>query len=84
MQDITPQLAERFNLKETEGIIIVNVEPGSPADYAGLKRGDIIYSIDRSPVKRLNDYTEAVKKAKGDTLIKTNRGHKIVKEEEEG
>jgi len=76
-------LAERFDLKETEGIIIVNVKPGSSADYSGLRRGDIIYSIDRRPVKRMKDYTEAVKKAKGNTLIKTNRGYAIVKEEEE-
>ncbi len=83
VQEITPELADRFNLKETEGIIIVNVEPGSPADYAGLRRGDIIYSVDRRQVKKLKNYTEAVKKAKGNTLIKTNRGYAIVKEEEE-
>jgi len=84
VQEITPELADRFNLKETEGIIIVNVKPGSSADYAGLRREDIIYSIDKKPVKRLKDYSEAVKKAKGNTLVKTNRGYVIVKEEEEG
>jgi serine protease Do len=41
-QDITRELAEAKDLKDTKGIIIANVEKGTPADDAGLMAGDVI------------------------------------------
>jgi len=46
MQDLTPDLAAYFNLDITEGVIINTVVSGAPADQAGLRRGDIILSLD--------------------------------------
>ncbi|VAW76764.1 Outer membrane stress sensor protease DegS [hydrothermal vent metagenome] len=46
-QDITPQLAESFGLKDTRGMLIAGVLRGGPADIANIKPGDII--------KRIND-----------------------------
>jgi serine protease Do len=65
VQDLTAQLAERLGLdaKET-GVIISGVEPGSAAAEAGLLGGDIIKEIDRQAIKNLNDYNQALKKAK--------------------
>lgn len=42
IQDITPELAESFNVKETKGVIVADVVQDGPAEKAGLKRGDII------------------------------------------
>lgn len=39
-------IARQFGLKSTEGVMINNVLPGSPADKAGLKRGDVVLSFD--------------------------------------
>jgi serine protease Do len=52
---ITKQLAQYYRLPTTEGVLIANVEPHSPADYAGLRKGDIIEAIDG---KRIDDTVE--------------------------
>jgi len=46
VQDLTAELAERFNLKEPYGVIITDVTKQSPAYRGGLKRGDIILEYD--------------------------------------
>jgi len=51
IQDVTPELAKSFNLKETKGVLISDVTEGSPADKAGLKRGDIVVRFSGEEVK---------------------------------
>ncbi|MDF2182169.1 Do family serine endopeptidase [Neptuniibacter sp. CAU 1671] len=49
-QAMTPQLAESFGLKESQGVIIAGVYRDSPAHKGGLQPGDIILSIDDKPI----------------------------------
>jgi len=51
IQEITPELAESYGLKETKGILINQVNKNSPADKAGLKVNDIILEVDGKPVE---------------------------------
>lgn len=44
-QDITPELAESFKLREARGALIAGVMRGGPADKAGVKPGDILMDI---------------------------------------
>ena len=42
IQNVTPLLAKEFNLKDTHGALVSDVEPNGPADNAGVKSGDVI------------------------------------------
>jgi serine protease Do len=70
LQDITKDLAEYFNLKNQKGAIIADVFQNSPAEKAGLQRGDIILKINKKEIINSNDVSEIVGKAKvGDKLV---------------
>jgi serine protease DegQ len=45
VQDLTPELAESFNLKSAEGALIAGVLKGGPADAGGVRPGDILLSV---------------------------------------
>jgi serine protease Do len=47
---ITRQLAQYYRLPTNEGVLIAQVEPQSPADYADLRKGDIIEAIDGNKI----------------------------------
>lgn len=49
-QDITPELAESFKLKQVRGSLIAGILRGSPAERAGLKPGDILLEINGNQV----------------------------------
>ena len=44
-QDLTPQLARFFGVKEGRGVLVTEVKQGSPASAAGLKAGDVIVRV---------------------------------------
>jgi serine protease Do len=50
IQAVTTDLADSFKLDQSKGALVTNVVPGSPADKAGLKRGDVIVEYQGKPV----------------------------------
>lgn len=46
IQDVDENLAQSFGLKDDKGVLLSNVQAGSPAEKSGLKDGDIVLSID--------------------------------------
>jgi Do/DeqQ family serine protease len=50
IQDLTPDLAQAMNTKHTNGAVIAKVEPGSSAEHAGLKTGDLVTVANGVPV----------------------------------
>ncbi|WP_447975225.1 DegQ family serine endoprotease [Nitrospira sp. Kam-Ns4a] len=50
IQDLTPDLAESFGLKEARGALVSDVNEASPAAEAGLRQGDVIIAYDGQPV----------------------------------
>jgi serine protease Do len=77
VQRVTPQMAESLGLERAEGLVVTAVEPGSPGEEAGLRRGDVILEVDRKAVKTVAEYRKAVeegrKKGKG-ILFLVRRG----------
>ncbi|HET7319218.1 MAG TPA: PDZ domain-containing protein, partial [Nitrospirota bacterium] len=54
IQNLTADLAKSLNIKETPGALVSGVEKDSPADKAGLKRGDLIVELNG---KKVDDST---------------------------
>jgi serine protease Do len=50
IEDVTPENARFFDMKDAKGAIITQVEPGSPGSRAGLKTGDVITELDGKSV----------------------------------
>jgi membrane-associated protease RseP (regulator of RpoE activity) len=51
LTDLSPELRTHFGVPEDSGVMVAKVEPGSPAEKAGIKVGDILTSIDGKAVK---------------------------------
>ncbi|HOU52365.1 MAG TPA: DegQ family serine endoprotease [Myxococcota bacterium] len=49
IQELTPNLARSLGIPESQGVLVSQVFPGSPAEKAGLQRGDVILSVDGRP-----------------------------------
>ncbi|MBS1849783.1 MAG: Do family serine endopeptidase [Acidobacteria bacterium] len=63
LSDLTPNIRQQLQADSTlQGAIIERVVPGSPADNAGLQRGDVITEVNRRPVKSALDAQEALQK----------------------
>jgi serine protease Do len=56
VQDITKELAQSLQLEGTEGVLVSDVTPGDSASESGIRRGDVIAEMNRSPVNSLQDY----------------------------
>jgi len=50
IQDLTPELAQAMNTKQTVGAVIARVEAGSAAEQAGLKSGDLVVAVNGTAV----------------------------------
>ena len=61
---VTAQVARYYGLPAREGALVAGVEPYSPADDAGLRRGDVIEEIDGSRVEDPSQISEGVRKKK--------------------
>jgi serine protease Do len=60
IQTVTPEIMKHLNLKEPKGALIVEVIPRSPADRAGIKRGDVVVMFDGRKIERAGDLTRFV------------------------
>ena len=71
-EEITPSVAEAFNLNGLRGLVLTNIEANGPADKAGLKIGDIITHIDNSSVGNGNVGMHKIAQTKPGTMISIN------------
>jgi len=63
VRGLDQRYAQQYGISEEKGVIVTNVESGSPADMAGIREGDVIIEVDRKPVGNLSEYSKSVKKA---------------------
>jgi serine protease Do len=70
VQDLTPGLADKFKLRESRGVLISKVEPGSLAQSEGLHEGDLIKEVNRVDVGSVGEFSNAVSKIRrGETVL---------------
>jgi serine protease Do len=56
LENLTPDLRDQLQLPaEVKGVVVGNVVPGSPADNAGISRGDVILEVNRKPVQSVDE-----------------------------
>ncbi|MBI4841225.1 MAG: Do family serine endopeptidase, partial [candidate division NC10 bacterium] len=54
IQALTPELVKSLNLKDKKGALVADVTKGSPADAAGIKRGDVIIGFDGKEIAEMH------------------------------
>ena len=59
-ENLTPQLAQYFGVKQGKGVLISEVTAGGAADKAGLKAGDVIVQVDGKPVSCIEELRSAL------------------------
>ena len=60
IQDMTPELAKSFGLKENKGALVAKVISGGPAEKAGIEPGDVIVKFNGQPVAESKDLPRIV------------------------
>jgi len=70
VQDITPELMQSLKLDSTDGVLVSDVTADGAAGEAGIRRGDVITEINRTPVTSVQDYQKVTSAAKkGSTVL---------------
>ncbi|MBM4286686.1 MAG: DegQ family serine endoprotease [Deltaproteobacteria bacterium] len=64
VQELTPSLAQNFQIRDTAGVIVVQVEQGSPAFDSGIRPGDLVNEINGVAIQSLKDYHGAISQLK--------------------
>ena len=70
IQNVTDDLAQTLNLKESSGALVADVTATSPAEKAGVQAGDVIVALDGRPMKDSRDLSRAVSNLAPDTEVK--------------
>jgi len=73
IEDLTPDMQKELGIAEKEGVLVTAVQPGSPADDAGIEPGDLIKEVNRKPVRTVRDFETAPMKGEK-VLLLVKRG----------
>ncbi len=79
--DVNRRVAQRYGLRSSRGVLVVDVTLESPADTAGLQVGDVVLSIQEEEVASVGDLVDVLKSKKiGDEVnLEVERHGKILK-----
>ncbi|HZD10173.1 MAG TPA: DegQ family serine endoprotease [Candidatus Binatia bacterium] len=80
VQELTPEIARSLGVSDSRGLVVTNVEDGTPADEAGIRRGDVIVEINQKKVDNLRDYRAALGKvgSADSLLLLVRRGSNVL------
>ncbi len=69
VQPVTPELADSLGLSEARGALVSGVEPGSPAEHAGLRQGDVIVALNGRRVTDANALRNQIASTRPDSSV---------------
>ena len=70
VQPLTPALARELGISaDTQGLVIVEVDPSGPAADAGIQRGDVIEQVNQQPIRSVADLRSAIERSGKDPLL---------------
>lgn len=69
VQQITPDLAQQFNVEPGSGVVVTGVQPGSIAAEAGLRPGVVILQVDQKPIGSPAEFKRAVSNSSDDNRV---------------
>ncbi len=71
VQTLTPDIADNLGLdRNLKGVVVTDVDPNGPAGDAGMRRGDVILEVNRTPVKDVDAYRKALRASgKGKSVL---------------
>lgn len=70
VQRITPEAARRLGLSSSKGVLVMEVQPGSPADQVGIEPADVIREINQRPVSNVKEFERATRQGRrGDRIL---------------
>lgn len=70
VQRITPESARRLGLGSTRGVLVLEVQSGSPADQVGIEPADVIREVNQRPVNNVKDFERTVRQGRrGDRIL---------------
>jgi serine protease Do len=70
VQRITPEAARRLGLNSAKGVLVVEVQPGSPADLVGIEPADVIREVNQRPVGNVKEFERATRQGRrGDRIL---------------
>jgi serine protease Do len=80
VQELTPEIARSLGLSDTKGVVVSNVEEESPADEAGIRRGDVLLEVNQKKIANVRDYRAALGRAGGPEswLFLIRRGNNVL------
>jgi len=74
VENVTARTARQLGLPETaSGVVVTQIDPSSEAADSGLRRGDVIQEVNRKPVRNVDDFQNALRNSKDQTLLLVNR-----------
>ncbi len=75
VQRLTPEIAARLGVDdEAAGVVVSGVEPESPAEEAGLRRGDLIVEVNRHRVDDIKTFRDRITEKKAGAILVVRRG----------
>jgi len=70
VRDLSPEEAQQLGTGSRKGVLVVKTLPGSQANYAGIRTGDLILELNDAPINNLTDYNNALTRMRSGEIVR--------------